>query len=153
MASRKEYAARYDAMAQKLYQIAVYLTGDAYEARRAIAACFINGFDAAAREGEPFEMMMLRELYECCTDCPVLCGERYRRQLCETLAPAGPDQRLCDLLCDLEPWRRAVILLVFFGGATADRLHRLVGCSPVETAAALHTFFRQVRQENHLCRN
>ena len=62
MADRREYAARYDAMAQKLYQIAVYLTGDALEARRAIAACFVSGYDAAARGEAPFEETMLREL-------------------------------------------------------------------------------------------
>ena len=152
MADRREYAARYDAMAQKLYQIAVYLTGDALEARRAIAACFVSGYDAAARGEAPFEETMLRELCRCCGDCPAVYGEQYRRQLADTLAPVRPDEKLCALLCDLEPWKRAVILLVFFGGAAADRLHCMVGRDPLETTRALRGFFRQLRQKKSLCR-
>lgn len=152
MAGRREYAARYDAMAQKLYQIAVYLTGDAYEARRAIAACFVAGFDAAAQGEEPFEEMMLQELCRCCAACPAIYGEQYRRQLADTLAPVVPDERLCALLCDLEQWQRAVILLVFFGGAAADRLHALAGCSSMETATTLRDFFRSARRHAALCR-
>ena len=78
--------------------------------------------------------------------------EQYRRQLADTLAPARPDERLCALLCDLEPWKRAVILLVFFGGAAADRLHCMVGRDPLETTRTLRGFFRQVRREKSLCR-
>lgn len=152
MADRREYAARYDAMAQKLYQIAVYLTGDALEARRAIAACFVSGYDAAARGEAPFEETMLRELCRCCGDCPAVYGEQYRRQLADTLAPVRPDEKLCALLCDLEPWKRAVILLVFFGGAAATACHCMVGRDPLETTRALRGFFRQVRQKKSLCR-
>lgn len=147
MANRREYAQRYDAMAQKLYQIAVYLTGDAFEARRAIAAAFVAGYDAAAKGETPFAELMLDQLFRSCADCPVLSGEEYCRRLAETLAPAKADERLCTLLCDLEPWQRSVILLAFLAECRLRESFSWSDSSHEETVAVLRGLFLRVKKE------
>ena len=131
--SKMAYAKRYDQIADRLYRIALYLLGDAHQARRVMASLFVEGF--LAQQQTRFELAMLKTLWRLTKEsCPVV-GDQY----CQNLLNAGRSDmkdseyvRLLQLLGALPLIERAVLLLVVMQGQPIENVALVLELPPDE---------------------
>lgn len=143
--SKSEYARRYDDLADALYRLALYLLGDAAEARYAMAEVFVEGYCTHA--GQCFEQRMFAVLWQIIKDCEPVCGEDYRRNLLATLPCEDDDSaRLFDMLGGMTLIDRAVLLLSVLERQPVDTIAWLINRSQGEVSRALKQLCDQVRR-------
>ncbi|GEM_PF-1141321 len=145
--SKSEYARRYDDLAEALYRLALYLLGDAAEARYAMAEVFVEGY--AAHAGQSFEQRMLATLWQAVKACEPVYGEAYHRNMREAVAlpPDDADSvRLFDMLGQMALFERAVLLLSVLQRQPVDTVAWLLDCPTEEVSRALKQLCGQVRR-------
>lgn len=145
--SKSEYAHRYDTFADSLYRLALYLLGDAAEARYAMAEVFVEGYAACA--GQSFEQRMLFVLWQVVKDCKPVCGEAYRNNM-RTAVALPPDDadsvRLFEILGEMALFERAVLLLSVLERQSADAVAWLLDCPRTKVSQTLKQLCQQVRR-------
>jgi DNA-directed RNA polymerase specialized sigma24 family protein len=119
--NKQQYAEQYDRVAKGLYRFALYLLGDAAEARRALAEAFAEGW--AFAYDAPFEQRMMKTVWRCSLRCIPAREDRYVQALCAA-ARRGQSQtnlRLFETLGRMEQTQRALLLLCFLQGLDSRR--------------------------------
>ncbi len=145
--SKAEYARRYDDLAEALYRLALYLLGDAAEARYAMAEVFVEGY--ATHAGQSFEQRMLATLWQVVKTCEPVRGEAYHRNMLAavTLPPDDADSvRLFEMLGQMALFERAVLLLSVLQRQPVDTVAWLLGCPSGEVNRTLKQLCNQVRR-------
>ena len=136
--SKMAYAKRYDQIADRLYRIALYLLGDAHQARRVMASLFVEGF--IAQQQTKFELAMFQTLWRLTKEsCPAE-GDQYCQNLLNASRFDMKDSeylRLLELLGDLPLIERAVLLLVVMLGQSIENV-ALVLELPPEMLDSMH---------------
>ncbi|MEA5135887.1 MAG: hypothetical protein VB035_07075 [Candidatus Fimivivens sp.] len=144
--SKLEYAHHYDDLADALYRLALYLLGDAAEARYAMAEVFVEGYTSYG--GESFEQRMLAVLWQVVKDCEPVCGEAYRYNLLEaiTLSPEDTDSaRLFEILGEMPLLERAVLLLSVLQRQPIEKIAWLLERPQTEVSRVLKQLCDKVR--------
>lgn len=145
--SKSEYARRYDDLAEALYRLALYLLGDAAEARYAMAEVFVEGY--ATHAGQSFEQRMLAVLWQVVKTYEPVCGETYHSNMLAavTLSPDDADStRLFQLLGQMALFERAVLLLSVLQRQPVDTVAWLLGCPSEKVSRALKQLCSQVHR-------
>ncbi|WMJ85073.1 hypothetical protein ACS3UN_03910 [Oscillospiraceae bacterium LTW-04] len=145
--SKLEYAHRYDDIADSLYRLALYLLGDAADARYAMAEVFVEGYTTYA--GKSFEQRMLAVLWQVIKDCEPVCGEAYSRNLLEavTLSPEEADSaRLFEMLGEMPLLERAVLLLSVLQRQPTETIAWLLELPQGEVSRVLKQLCDKVRR-------
>ncbi len=145
--SKSEYAHRYDDLADALYRLALYLLGDAAEARYAMAEVFVEGYTTYA--GQSFEQRMLAVLWQVAKGCEPVCGDLYRHNMLAavTLPPDDTDSaRLFQMLGQMALSERAMLLLSVLQRQPVDTIAWLLGRPQGEVSRSLKQLCDQVRR-------
>lgn len=143
--SKSEYAHRYDELADALYRLALYLLGDAAEARYVMAEVFVEGYMTCV--GQSFEQRMLSVLCQAVKGCEPICGEDYRRNLLAAMTPDDTDSvRLFEILGEMPLFERAVLLLSVLQRQPTETIAWLLDCPQGEVSRALKLLCKKVRQ-------
>ncbi|HWP51818.1 MAG TPA: hypothetical protein VN626_08995 [Clostridia bacterium] len=145
--SKSEYAHRYDDLADALYKLALYLLGDAAEARYAMAEVFVEGYITHA--GQSFEQRMLAVLWRVVKGCEPICGEAYRRNLLAAvtqLAENDDSGRLFEILGETPLIERAVLLLSVMQRQPTDTIAWLLELPQGEVSRVLKQLCDKVRR-------
>ncbi len=145
--SKSEYAHCYDDLADALYRLALYLLGDAAEARYAMAEVFVEGYTTYA--GQNFEQRMLAVLWQVLRGYEPVCGEAYRRNMLAAVTLPSDDAdsiRLFQILGQMALFERAVLLLSVLQRQPVDTIAWLLNCPQGEVSRALKQLCEQVRR-------
>ncbi len=145
--SKSEYARCYDELADALYRLALYLLGDAAEARYAMAEVFVEGYVTLA--GQSFEQRMLSVLWQVVKGCEPVCGAGYRRNLMVVVALTPDDTdsaRLLEILGEMPLPERAVLLLSVLQRQPVETIAWLLDRPQGEVSRVLKKLCEKVRQ-------
>jgi RNA polymerase sigma factor (sigma-70 family) len=76
-----------------------------------------------------------------------------RQQVAKAHEPLPPDpvlnepDELWDVLCTLDPKRRAAIVLRYYGGMAHAEIAEILGCRPATVRTSIHRGLKQLRKE------
>ena len=145
--SKSEYAHRYDDLADALYKLALYLLGDAAEARYAMAEVFVEGYITHA--GQTFEQRMLAVLWRVVNGCEPIYGETYRSNLLTAVTRLPEDDGsgcLLEILGEMPLVERAVLLLSVLQRQPNDTIAWLLELPQGEVSRVLKQLCDKVRR-------